>query len=84
MNFTKGDSLYGSGMRVVVGKRSEDCVFKRGGFGFSYKQSKHIRKRMQDPSKNKYFYQLQFSYKLDYREDKVYFAYCYPYTYTNL
>ena len=37
MNFTKGDSLYGSGMRVLVGKKSENCVFKRGGKDFKYR-----------------------------------------------
>jgi len=37
MNFTKGDSLYGSGMRVIVGKKSENCVYKRGGQDFKYK-----------------------------------------------
>ena len=37
MNFTKGDSLYGSGMRVLVSKRSEKCAFKRGGKDIKYK-----------------------------------------------
>ena len=27
MNFTKGDSLYGSGMRIIVGKQSENYKF---------------------------------------------------------
>lgn len=58
MNFTKGDSLYGSGMRVIIGKKSENYKWKRGGFDISYKQSKHVRRRSKDPSKIKYFYQL--------------------------
>lgn len=37
VNFTKGDSLYGSGMRVLVGKQSENCVFKRGGNDIKYR-----------------------------------------------
>lgn len=52
MNFTKAESLYGSGMRVFVGKKSEKCLYKRGGFDIKYKQSKDIRKRSNDPSKN--------------------------------
>ena len=30
------------------------------------------------------FYSLTFSYKFTHNNDKVYFAYCYPYTYTDL
>jgi len=37
MNFTKGDSLYESGMRVLVAKRSEKCEFKRGGKDIKYR-----------------------------------------------
>jgi len=39
---------------------------------------------MKDPLKNKYFYQLQFSYTFDNFDDKVYFAYCFPYTFSHL
>jgi hypothetical protein len=84
VNFTKLDSLYGSGMRVLVGKKSEGCVFTRGGFDFEYKQSKHIRRRTADPTRNKYFFQLSFSYKFEYADDKIFFSYCIPYTYSNL
>jgi hypothetical protein len=84
MNFTKGDSLYGSGMRVIIGKKSEKCVFKRGGQDFKYKQSRHVRTKNKDPLKNKYFYQLQFTHTFDNFDDKVFFAYCFPYTFSDL
>jgi hypothetical protein len=37
MNFTKEDSLYDAGMRIVVRKTSEGEEFHRGGFDFSYR-----------------------------------------------
>jgi hypothetical protein len=84
MNFTKEDSLYGSGMRICVKKSSAGDNFVRGGLKISYKKSRHVRRKRSDPTKNKYFYQLQFSYKFEAPTDKVYFAYCYPYTYSML
>ena len=65
MNFTKEDSLYGSGMRVVIRKSSEGEEFHRGGFNISYSQSRHVRKRYREPEKNKFFYQLKFSYRFE-------------------
>ena len=31
-----------------------------------------------------YFYSLSFTYKFEYNNDTVFFAYCYPYTYSDL
>lgn len=39
---------------------------------------------MKDPLKNKYFYQLSFTHTFDNHDDKVFFAYCYPYTFSHL
>ena len=33
---------------------------------------------------NKYYYTLSFTYTFQYSEDTVYFAHCYPYTYSDL
>ncbi len=33
---------------------------------------------------NSSYYTLSFIYKFDYNDDKVYFAHCFPYTYTKL
>ena len=49
MNFTKEDSLYGSGMRVVVSKQSEGFILKRGCENIEYQPSVHVRKRNKNP-----------------------------------
>lgn len=84
MNFTKEESLYTSGMRVCVRRESAGESFHRGGFDISYKQSRHVRKASRDPSRQSYFYKLRFSYTFEAPTDKVFFAYCYPYTFSML
>ena len=84
MNFTKDESLYTSGMRVCVRRESAREPFQRGGFDISYKQSRHVRKASPEPGRQSYFYQLKFSYTFEAPTDKVYFAYCFPYTFSML
>lgn len=84
MNFTKDESLYNSGMRVVLAKRSNGYKHERGGQDISYFRSRLIRRRSANHKKVRYYYQLRFSYVFDQCEDKVYFSYCYPYTFSKL
>ena len=84
MNFTKLDSLYGAGMRVVISKKSDNYEWTRGGEDINYERSKVARRRRRDPKKLVHYYCLRFSYKFTAPADKVYFAYCYPYTYSML
>ena len=42
------------------------------------------RETMTKEQKNKTFYTLNFSYTFEYENDSVYFAHCFPYTYSDL
>jgi hypothetical protein len=84
MNFTKEESLYNSGMRVVISKKSEGYKTYKGGDKICYRKSKHIRKKHFDPAMCQYYYQLSFTYTFTRSSDKVFFAYCYPYTFSML
>jgi len=37
-----------------------------------------------DPASVKTYYSLSFTHSFDYDEDEVFFAFCYPYTYSDL
>ena len=70
-------------MKILIFSEKEnefsELGWFRGGTKISYYQNK-IRR----PSCSKCFYSLSFSYKFDYSDDTVYFAYSFPYTYTDL
>ena len=92
MNFSKPDSLFNYGMKLSVysdkmaNKGDEDMEggvgWHKGGEGFSY-YANGIKK---DPGQtwSRVYYTLTFTYKFEHDDDTVYFAYCYPYTYTDL
>jgi len=82
MNFTKRESLYPMGMRIVIHRPGQKP--KKGGFDISYSQSPLVRRK--NDQVTKYYYQLSFSYKCAEYEngDKVYFSYSYPYTFSTL
>ena len=83
MNFTKKDSLYNFGMKVLIFSEKENektgLGWFRGGNNIQYSQN-NIRR----PCCSKCFYSLSFSYKFEYDQDTVYFAYCFPYTFSDL
>lgn len=95
-NFSKPDSLFNYGMKVAVysdvmaqaeedeeGNVIKDGVgWHKGGENFSY-YANGIKK---DPGQtwSKQYYTLSFTYKFQHDDDCVYFAFCYPYTYTDL
>ena len=86
MNFTKPDSLFNYGMKVSIysDKRSQEengVGWFKGGERISY-FANGIKKDITYTSKG--YYTAQFSYKFNYDDDTVYFAYCFPYTYTDL
>ncbi len=99
LNFTKDDSLYNQGMRVAVfsekkaelARRDElPQVFAdwhRGGDNIEYKISRmsaHALPQQQCVRKKKAYYELAFDYNFEYPDDKVFFAYSIPYTYSKL
>ena len=90
-NFTKPDSLFNFGMKVSIYSEklaqgtnedgSNGRGWYRGGDRISY-FGNNIKK---DCGYACYtYYTLQFSYKFPHDDDTVYFAFCYPYTYTDL
>eukprot|EP00347_Sterkiella_histriomuscorum_P004799 403359053 len=85
LNLSKPDSLFNEGMKVLIfsEKQSEDkdIGWFRGGTKISY-YNNGIKKESQ--KRSKCYYTLTFSYEFQYDDDIVYFAYCYPYTYTDL
>ena len=99
VNFTKDESLYAgpcgnlalgvnkpTGMRIVISRKSDGNRLYRGGEDVIYQDSKLVRRKNQyDPTKHRYFHQLTFTFTFRANvADKVYFSYCFPYTFTRL
>ena len=84
MNFTKPDSLFNFGMKVSVYSETmaeQGTGWFKGGERISY-FGNGIRKDINYYSKQ--YYTCTFTYKFQHDDDTVYFAYCVPYTYTDL
>lgn len=60
--------------------KKQDLGWQRAGFNIYYEKN-HIQKES-NPSQN--YYTLSFSYTFKYTNDTVFFAQCYPYTYSDL
>ena len=75
LNFTKRSSLYNQGMRICV--KTTGSNWHRDGICISYRQSRL-------KSTRKKYYELSFTYNFKTKHDTVYFAYCLPYTYSQL
>lgn len=88
-NLMKNKSLYNNGMKPLVYSvqkaESQGIQWHRDCTEIKYYQNDIPRKivlpSMED---SKFFYTLSFSYTFDQAYDTVFFAYCYPYTYTDL
>ena len=85
LNFPKSDSLFNYGMKVLIysEKNSKNLAtgWFRGGENIMYYPNGVIREN--SPS-GKCYYTLSFSYKFDFSDDLVYFAYSLPYSYTEV
>ncbi|CAH1786787.1 unnamed protein product [Owenia fusiformis] len=84
-NLMKPDSLYNNGMRPVLYSErlaaEKQIGWKRCGSDIKYYKN-NIKT---DTGKGeRSFYSLTWTVQLPYNKDKVYFAHCYPYTYTDL
>ncbi|KAL4449715.1 hypothetical protein ABPG74_008088 [Tetrahymena malaccensis] len=84
VNFLKNDSLFNYGMKPVVFSQQDNKQngnsWSREGFSVSYEKSNILR----EGSNSKYYYKLSFSYQFKYTNDTVYFAHCFPYTFSDL
>lgn len=84
VNFTRSTGLYAAGMKprvfsvqeVRFGINNGWCM---GGENITFSQSKLLK-----PNSRKPFFQLSFTYKFNYPNDKVWFATGIPYTYCRL
>ena len=78
----KPDSLYNHGMKMLQystkNAQNNKVGWFRGGRDISYKQNSYKKKN------GGYYYTLSFVISFTFNNDEVYFAHCYPYTYTDL
>jgi cytosolic carboxypeptidase protein 2/3 len=81
-NFTKGESLYKIGMRVVVSKKSQNFKSHKDGERIVYKNSNLVRRK--NAVATQYYSQLSFDYTFTSKEDTVFFSYSFPYTFSKL
>eukprot|EP00045_Choanoeca_perplexa_P003782 m.33382 g.33382 ORF g.33382 m.33382 type:complete len:950 (-) comp12228_c0_seq1:17-2866(-) len=84
-NLLKPDSLYNHGMQPCVYSTQQaelnNVGWHRAGFDICYFKNDH---RVLTARGERYYYTLRFSWTASYDDDVVYFAHCYPYTYTDL
>ena len=84
MNYNKADSMFNYGMKVsVYSEQKADAGvagWHRACTDISYFKNQ-IRK---DFNFAKYYHTLTFTYEFEYSNDTVFFAYCFPYTYSDL
>ena len=78
----KPDSLYSHGMKVlsysIKNSDLNNVGWRRVGKNISYVQNNYKRKGSGS------YYTLSFTVTFDFDDDSVYFAHCFPYTYTDL
>ena len=91
VNFTKPHSLYTSGMRVCYSRRSDNYRWLKGGTNIKYGRSHLVRRASPDPARVIYYSMLTFTFNFEKSHnsklkgtEKIFFSYCYPYTFTML
>lgn len=85
LNLCKPDSLYNEGMKILVYSERmahhRDVGWHRSGAKIGYYNNGLHRSEKQTTIKT--YFTHTFAYEYEYADDTVYFAYCYPYTYTD-
>ena len=84
VNFTKKESLYNQGMRVAISESNNDYKWVKGGENIQYKSSKIVKKISYDGSLASYYNSLSFQFEFKNPSGAIYFAYCFPYTFSCL
>jgi hypothetical protein len=88
VNLMKYESLYNNGMKPLVRSLRKEQLkgihWHRAGDLVSYYQNNIPRKLGVDSRLPQFYYTLSFMYTFEYDQDEVFFAHCYPYTYTDL
>lgn len=83
-NLMKRDSLYNHGMQPVVYSEhdaADGVGWHRGGYDVCYFKNSSISTI---GKRRGYLYTLSFKYRSPRSDDTMYFAHCYPYTYSDL
>jgi len=78
VNLLKFDSLYNEGLLPAVRSMRQGGDWQRGGFNVSYYQNGRRQ------GTERHSYTLTFQYTFQIPHDTVYFAHCFPYTFTDL
>ena len=88
VNLMKYDSLYNNGMKPLVRslrkEQTKGISWHRAGDAVSYYENNIPRVLGLNTRLPQFYYTLSFIYTFEYEEDEVFFAHCYPYTYTDL
>lgn len=88
VNLMKYDSLYNNGMKPLVRslrkEQTQGISWHRAGEAVSYYENNIPRKLGLNTRLPRFYYTLSFVYTFEYEGDEVFFAHCYPYTYTDL
>ena len=84
LNQYKMNNLYKMGMKVIIYSKKEsqerNISWHRGGDNIKYYENGYSK----SSTVYKPYFTLSWDYTFSYTDDDVYFAYSYPYTYSNL
>lgn len=78
VNLVKGYSAYQNGMQPCVLSVEGGGGWRRGGDGIGYMRNSVAYRG------ERCYYSLRWSYNFTHKNDRVYFAYSFPYTFTRL
>jgi hypothetical protein len=85
LNLAKSDSLYNEGMKILCyssnTKSNDGTGWHRVGSDISYFQNTYRRENIKF---TRYYYTFTFTHEFQTSFDSVYFAHCFPYTYSDL
>ena len=82
VNLIKPDSLYNHGMKPLVYSKKE-ADLKKNGWHRTGHEIKYYPSKKRSIASAQQFYTLSFSVEFTYDQDQVFFAHCYPYTYSD-
>ena len=82
VNLIKPDSLYNHGMKPLVYSKKE-AELKKNGWHRSGHEIKYYPSKKRAIASAQVFYTLSFTVEFAYEQDQVFFAHCYPYTYSD-
>ena len=84
MNYSKPDSMFNYGMKVSVYSDKQADAGKAGWHRACSDISYFKNQVRKDFNFVRYYYTLTFTYEFEHDNDNVFFAYCVPYSYTDL